>query len=348
MKIAVIGCGRIANLQHFGALSEIPGIEIKYAVDIIAERARAAKEQFGCERAETDYRIALADPEIAAVYVLTPNYAHYEITMAALRAGKHVFCEKPVTVNYALSQEMRELVNEKGLLLHIGVCNRFHKTVELVKALCDAGELGEVYHIYCSFRDHRNIPGLGGDFTTKAVSGGGVLIDWGVHFLDLIVYITGIKAQSVTAVCHNRLGKDIGRYVFKDMWAGPPKADGVNDVEECVTGLIRTDGASLSFNGAWAQNIGKREMFVDFLGDKGGVRLNYGERFTLYTDRGGVLQEIVPDYNIQNMYRLESEDFFRSIQTGIKGRGHIDNVIETAKIMDAIYASAEQGREVHL
>lgn len=348
IKIAVIGCGRIANIKHFPALAEIEGVHIKYAVDLIGERAEQAKEKYGCDFAETDYHIALRDPEITAVYVLTPNYAHYEITMAALTAGKHVFCEKPITVNYPLSCEMQALANEKKRILNIGVCNRYHRSVELIRKLYEEGALGELYHIYCSFRDYRCIPGLGGDFTTKAKSGGGVLIDWGVHFLDLVMYVSGAKAQTVSAVCHSRLGKDISDYVFKDMWAGPPVLDGINDVEECVTALIRTDKPSISLNGAWAQNINKTEMYVDFLGDKGGIRLDYGNKFTLYTVSEGMLQEIKPDYNIPDMYKRESEAFFRSVETGEKNKGHIDNVIETARVMDAIYESAQKNAEVRL
>ena len=107
--VAVIGCGRIAIGQHFPALDGIDEVRIKYACDIIAEKAEAMKKKYEkVENAITDYRIALDDPEVEAVWVLTPNYMHYEITMAALRADKHVFCEKPVTVNYALSCEMAE------------------------------------------------------------------------------------------------------------------------------------------------------------------------------------------------------------------------------------------------
>ena len=348
IKIAVIGCGRIANIKHFPALTEIEGVRIKYAVDLIGARAEQAKEKYHCDFAETDYRVALRDPEITAVYVLTPNYAHYEITMAALAAGKHVFCEKPITVNYSLSCKMQALANEKKRILNIGVCNRYHRSVELIRQLYEEGALGELYHIYCSFRDFRCIPGLGGDFTSKAKSGGGVLIDWGVHFLDLVMYVSGAKAQTVSAVCHSRLGKDIPGYVFKDRWAGPPVLDGINDVEECVTALIRTDKSSISLNGAWAQNINKTEMYVDFLGDKGGIRLDYGNKFTLYTVSGGMLQEIKPDYNIPDMYKKESEAFFRSVETGKKNKGHIDRVIETARIMDAIYESAQKNAEVRL
>ena len=309
MKIAVIGCGRIANLQHFGALSEIPGIEIKYAVDIIAERARAAKEQFGCERAETDYRIALADPEIAAVYVLTPNYAHYTISMDALKAGKHVFCEKPITVSYDLSCEMAEEAKKQGKMLNIGVCNRHQKSVEVLEQMVREGKFGNIYHVYCCFRHFRSIPGLGGDFTTKAQSGGGVLIDWGVHFFDLVLYILGgAKLKTVSCNAYNEMAKDMKSYKYIDMWAEDTAniEHGINDVDDFITGYIRTDKASISFNGAWAQNINIPEMYIDFLGDKGGARLNYLGQFTFWD--GATLQSFTSDHELPDMYGEEDKE----------------------------------------
>ena len=126
--IAVIGCGRIAQNAHFPAFSHIEGLRVKYACDIIEEKAKKMKEQYAfVEQVITDYHVALNDPEVQAVYVLTPNYAHYTVTMDALRAGKHVFCEKPVTVNYALSCEMAQEAEKQGKIHNIGVCNRYHK-----------------------------------------------------------------------------------------------------------------------------------------------------------------------------------------------------------------------------
>jgi predicted dehydrogenase len=348
MKIAIIGCGKIANGAHLGPLSAMQNVEIKYAVDIIAERAQAAKNQYAVKEAATDYKTALADREVEAVYVLTPNYSHYTITMDALRAGKHVFCEKPITNNYDLSREMAAEAKKQNKILNIGVCNRYHKSVELIKDYVEKGKLGELYHIYCSFRSFRSIPGLGGAFTSKKESGGGVLIDWGIHFLDLILYITGAKIRTVSANAYNKLGRDIGAYVYKDMWAGPPKPDGVCDVDDMVTGFIRTSGASISFNGAWAQNIDQNEMFIDFMGDKGGIRLQYGRDFTFYTAEGGTLQSVKPDYNIPNMYEREDIRFIEAVRKGLKTRSHIDNVLESARLLDAIYESADKRAEIGL
>ena len=346
--IAVVGCGRIAQQAHFPALSKIEGVYIKYACDLIEEKAQKMKDTYSnVGEVITDYTVALADPEVQIVYVLTPNYAHYTVTMDALRAGKHVFCEKPITVNYALSCEMAEEANKRGLMLNIGVCNRFNKSVELLEEMNRNGEFGNIYHIYCSFRSFRSIPGLGGAFTTKAQSGGGVLIDWGVHFLDLILYILGgAKLKTLSADAYCEMAKDMKAYKYEGMWAEDTAdiENGTNDVDDYITGYVRTDKASISFNGAWAENIKDGGMFIDFMGDKCGARLQYGGKFTLF--RGDTLETVEPEYDLNNMYLDEDIAFIESTETGVKGRSHIDNVLESAKLLDGLYQSAEKKQEI--
>ena len=346
--VAVIGCGRIANNAHFPAMAKMENLRVKYACDLILEKAVAAKAKYAfIEQVITDYNVALNDPEVEAVFVLTPNYAHYTVTMDALRAGKHVMCEKPITVNYALSKEMADEANKRGLMLNIGVCNRYHKSVELLEEMNRNGKFGNIYHVYCSFRDFRSIPGLGGAFTTKSQSGGGALIDWGVHFLDLILYVLGgAKLRTLTCDAYSEMAKDMKSYKYRSMWAEDTKdiENGTNDVDDFITGHIRTDRATISFNGAWAQNLDQKDMYVDFLGDKGGARLDYGKQFVFCN--GETLESTQTEHEIPNMYRREDVDFLASIDSGVKNRNHIDNVLESAKLLDALYRSAEQKKEL--
>ena len=348
--VAVIGCGRIAEHAHFPALMKLDHVRIKYACDLIEEKAREKQAKFPkIENVITDYNVALADPEVDAVFVLTPNYAHYTITMDALRAGKHVMCEKPITVNYALSREMYEEAEKQGKILNIGVCNRYHKSVEMLHDMVEEGKFGKIYHVNCSFRGFRSIPGLGGAFTTKSQSGGGVLIDWGIHFLDLSLYVLGgAKLQNVTCDTYSEMAKDMKTYKYHSMWAEDTSnvQTGTNDVDDYITGYIRTDKASISFNGAWAQNIGIDEMYIDFLGDKGGARLNYGQKFTFWD--GSTLQSEQPEYDIPNMYLCEDKAFFESMESGVKNKNNIAYILESAKLLDALYQSAEKKQEVSL
>lgn len=346
--IAVIGCGRIANNAHFPAFEKMDNVRVKYACDLIKEKAEAAKAEFSkIENVITDYKDALNDKEVEAVWVLTPNYAHYTITMDALKAGKHVMCEKPITINYELSCRMAEEAEKQGKILNIGVCNRHHKSVELIADMVKTGKLGNIYHVYCSFRSNRCIPGLGGAFTTKAQSGGGVLIDWGVHFFDLVLYVLGgAKLKTVTCDAYNEMAKDMKTYKYKFMWA-EDTADtehGTNDVDDFISGYIRTNKASISFNGAWAQNIPEEEMFIDFLGDKGGVRLQYGGQFEYFDGETLTVENSL--HEIPNMYQEENVAFLNSIDSGKKDKNNVEYVLETAKLLELLYKSSEEKREV--
>ena len=145
--VAVIGCGRIAQNAHFPAFAQIPDLYVKYACDLIEEKAQAMKDKYPDLVGEviTDYKIALADPEVEAVFVLTPNFAHYTVSMDALRAGKNVMCEKPITTSYALSCEMAEEAKKQGKIMNIGVCNRYQSSVERLEKMNRDGEFGRLY-----------------------------------------------------------------------------------------------------------------------------------------------------------------------------------------------------------
>lgn len=350
LKVAIIGCGQIAETQHAPAYIKSGRVEIKYAVDGIVERAEAFAKKFSIPYVTTSLDEVLEDPEIDAISVCTPNATHAPISIAALKAGKHVLCEKPAALSYEEVVQMKQAADENKKMLNIGVVNRYNTAVNKVKALIDAGELGELYHIVCSFRMHRAIPGLGGAFTTKSMSGGGVLIDWGIHYLDIIFYLLGeqTKVESVTGTAYTKLGHPIQDYTYNTMWAGPPKVDGTYDVDDYVTGFVRTNGPTINFNGAWAQNIGGRHTYIDFLGTKAGIKLHYGGEFTLYSAKDGVLYESSSSFEKEDMFLAEINSFIDSIQTGHKSRANIDYTMVTSEVMDAIYTSSAQRSELTL
>jgi len=349
LKVAIIGCGTIANSAHGPSYSKNPLCEIAYCVDIIPERAKAFAEKFGGAHAIEDYKEAIQDPEVDIVSVCVPNYLHAPITIDCLNAGKHVLCEKPAALNYIEAGEMKKAADENNCILNIGVVNRFNTAVNLVKDMIDAGELGNLYHVYCSFRAYRSIPGLGGPFTTKSKAGGGVLIDWGVHFLDLIMYSIGTpELKTVSAATYGNLATDMKDYAYTSMWAGPPDYDGTYDVEDFVTGLVRTAGPTITLNGAWAQNIDESAMFVEFLGDKAGIKLQYGGNFTVWSSKNGILYETTPSYTAAEMFYDEIDAFIKCASEGKKIRSNIDEVIVSSLIMDKIYESAAKGKEVEV
>ena len=350
IKVAVIGCGNIANAAHIPSYLKNDGVEIKYFCDIIPERAEKCVEKYGCGKAVVDYHDFLNDPELDAVSVCTHNDLHSVIAIDFLKAGKHVLCEKPAARILSEALEMQKVAHETGKVLNIGVCNRFNAYVMKIRELIESGELGEVYHVYASFRKHRSIPGIGGDFTIKAKSGGGTLIDWGVHFLDLILYCCGDpKPLTASGEAFCKLGKDIKNYVFTGMWAqDSADMNGTYDVDDSVVGIVRTDGPVVSFNGAWAQNVGEDEMYIDFMGDKAGIRLNYCSDFRIWSVKNGMLTETQVSAQTTDMYENEINDFIRCIKTGDRNQQYIDYAVETSKIMQAIYDSSDKHCEIKI
>ena len=350
IKVAVIGCGNIANAAHIPAYIKNNEVEIKYFCDIILERAEKCVEKYGCGIAVADYHDFLNDPEIEAVSVCTHNDFHSIISIDFLKAGKHVMCEKPAARILSEALEMQKVAHETGKILNIGVVNRFNTYVMKIRELIDSGELGEVYHVYASFRSHRSIPGIGGDFTIKAKAGGGSLIDWGVHFIDLVLYCCGDpKPISASGEAFCKLGKDIKNYTYTSMWAeDTADMNGTYDVDDSVVGLVRTTGPVVSFNGAWAQNIGEREMFIDFMGDKAGIRLQYCSDFQLWSVKNGMLTETKVSAKQTDMYENEINDFIRCIKTGDKNQQYIDYAVETSKILQAIYDSSDSHSEIKI
>lgn len=347
IKIAVIGCGNIANSAHIPSYLACEDAEIKYFCDIIPERAQNAVEKYGCGTAVTDYKEILNDAEVEAVSVCTPNKMHSTISCDALRAGKHVLCEKPAARTLSEVLEMQKVQHETGKILNIGVVNRFNSGVNKIKNIIASGELGEIYSVYVSFRAHRSIPGLGGAFTTKEIAGGGVLIDWGVHYIDIVMYCLGDpEPKTVSAESFCKLGVDIPNYSYTSMWAGPPAYDGTYDVEDSVMGLIRTENAVINIHGAWAQNIGEAEQYIDFMGTKGGIRLYYGKDFVQWGEKDGMLSKTTYNYTNTNMFQNEINAFVQCIKSGEKLPSHIDKAIITAKILQGIYDSSEQHKEM--
>jgi len=144
MKIAVIGCGNIANSAHIPNYVKNPDVEIKYFCDIDISRAEKAVQEYGCGTAVADYHEILSDPEIKAVSVCTPNNVHAPISIDFMRAGKDVLCEKPAARTYSEALLMQDAQHRTGKVLNIGVVNRFNGAVNEIKRLIDAGELGEV------------------------------------------------------------------------------------------------------------------------------------------------------------------------------------------------------------
>ena len=191
LKIGIIGCGGISNGKHMPALSRLSDkVEMVAFCDIIVERAQEAAKKYGTSDAKVyeDYHQLLEDKSIDVVHVLTPNRSHCEITVAALEAGKHVMCEKPMAKTAADARKMLEAAKRSGKKLTIGYQNRCRPDSLLLKKAVDRGDLGEIYFAKAHAIRRRAVP-TWGVFLNEYEQGGGPLIDIGTHALDLTLWM---------------------------------------------------------------------------------------------------------------------------------------------------------------
>ena len=198
MKVAVIGCGTIANTAHIPAYMANEKAEIKYFCDIIPERAEAAVEKYGCGIAITDYKIALADPEIEAISVCTPNKVHPLISIDAMRAGKNVLCEKPFVPTVEEYDILVSLAESKGLKLLVFQQSRFANYFLKVKEVIASGELGRIVHIGIQFNGFARR----WDWQCCLDLNGGNLANTGPHPLDQALNLLDYYDGMPQVFCH--------------------------------------------------------------------------------------------------------------------------------------------------
>lgn len=353
VRVGVIGAGGIGTSVHLPAYAALPDVEIVAVADIIEERAKKAAERFGAPHAFADYKELLKLDELDAVTVCTPNYMHAPITIDALKAGKHVLCEKPLAINPEQAAAMVDAAKAAGKILMVGVNNRFRDESQKLKRMIQAGELGEIYAARCGWVRRRGVPFWGDWFMEKAKSGGGPLIDIGVHMLDLTWWLMG-KPKAVA--CSGAVYHKIGDYrlvewdVSDPVLAGAMKSaaqDKIYDVEDSAFALIKFEnGAVVSLIVSWALNTDKERNYCELYGDKAGAQLS---PLTIYTEKGGSLADISVRTNAGvKSHWVEVEHFVDCVRNEKEPLAPGSDGLEIIKMLDAIYKSAETGREVRI
>ncbi|RYG40578.1 Gfo/Idh/MocA family oxidoreductase, partial [bacterium] len=207
--IGIIGSGGIARGAHMKGYAEIPEqCEIVAVCDVNEEAAKAAADLFGVKTIYTDYNDLIKDERIQGVSVTTPNKFHKDPTIAALKAGKNVLCEKPLSMDAAESREMCDVARESGKILQVALQSRFTGVGRFLKSYIDAGHMGDVYFARAQALRRRGVPGWG-VFIDKEKQGGGPLIDIGVHILDFTLFLMGYpKPVSASGKTWDMMGKN--------------------------------------------------------------------------------------------------------------------------------------------
>lgn len=350
-RVGIIGIGGIFKGSHIWEYLEDERLEVVALCDIIEERATEIRDKYFPNAAVyTDFRELLKDETIDSVDICTPNYLHSIIAVAAFEAGKHVFCEKPDAVNVEEVLKMNRAAEKAGKTLMIMRNNRFSPASQYAKKYIESGAMGDIYCGRCGWQRRRGIPGKGGWFTTKAQSGGGPLIDLGVHMIDLAIWLMGSpKPVTVTGSTYRKFAdSDTSDSVNSDF--GDKVSDGTFDVEDLAMGTIRFDnGAQLQIEFSWASNIKQENRFVELRGTKSGLTWRDGD-VEVFTEMHGQGCDIHPS-NLQPEKKEHVLNLINFYDVVIDGKEPVfkpQQGIDMIKILCAIYKSAETGREVVL
>ena len=351
LKVAVIGCGGMGRGTHAKYYAGDPRVELVAACDIIPERTQAVANAYAPGIAQyMDYRELLKDPSVDAVDICTPNDLHSEIAIAALKAGKHVFAEKPDAVDAAKATAMRDAAAEAGKVLMVMRNNRFTDAARYLKKFAEEGRAGEIYAGRCGWQRRRGIPGKGGWFTTKARSGGGPLIDLGVHMIDLAVWLMGnprpvaVSGQTFQKFAEGSDISDSEHSQFGDKVKG-----GTFDVEDLAMGFIRFEnGAVLQVEFSWASNVERERRFVELMGTKAGLAFEDGQ-MKIFTEENGQLLDIVPPAEqAENGHVHNLKNFVDVLLEGAEPCYRPQQGVDMIAILEGFYKSAAEGREIRL
>ena len=257
LKIGLIGAGGIATGCHMPGYANMDNVEIVAICDIKIEKAKKLAAKYGVEQVFEDYMDVINLPGLDAIDICTPNYLHSTIAVAALEKGLNVFCEKPDAINAVEAEKMKAAAEKSGKVLMVMRNNRYYSNSQYLKKFIAEGGMGDIYCGRCGWIRRRGIPGKGGWFTTKAKSGGGPLIDLGVHMIDLSIWLMGNPTPvSVSGCTFNKFADNDAKSDSEHAAFGEAKSGGTFDVEDLAMGFIRFDnGACLQIEFSWASNI---------------------------------------------------------------------------------------------
>ncbi len=347
LKVGIIGTGSISE-AHIAAYIKNSNVELYAFCDLDEERLNYMAEKYGIKHTFTDMNEMLLLKELDAVSVCTWNSAHAACTIAALNAGKHVLCEKPMSVSEEDAKTMKEAADRNNKLLMIGFVRRYGNDCKILKEFIDTDYLGEIYYAKATYLRRKGNPG--GWFGDKSRSGGGPLIDLGVHVIDLVRYLLGNpKPISVYGATFHKLAdrKNIrGKKFYRSASA---RENDICDVEDLASAMIRFDnGAVLSIEASFSLNIKNDEGKIELFGTKGGAKLN--PELEIYNEIHDYLSNITLDaetaLNFDGLFENEINHFVSCLTDGTPCISPAQDGIDIMKILDAIYESAKTGHEV--
>ena len=331
LGVGLIGVGAAAQVSHIPTLMKMEGVELVALCDRDPEKAQRVAQKFGIPVATDRIEQLLAREDVQAVDICTPNFLHAPMAIAALEAGKHVLCERPLARSGEEAAEMAKASRKAERVLMCALAHRFRPDAQLLRTFVAKGDLGEIFHAKAGWLRQRTEWDSDMWRQQKRASGGGVVLDLGFQMLDLSLWtLGGPQVESVTASVHrSRKG----------------------EVEDSATAFLRlATGATLTLELTWGLLMEKDFAYLNLFGSGGAALLN---PFRVHKGMHGTLVNVTPSLdNARNQYKQSIEaqisHFLDVVRRGGKGMGTADEIVPVMQVLDAVYKSAELGKEVRL
>ena len=330
LKIGLIGLGRLGRVYARDLSTRLAETRLTAVADPNAELAASIAEEFDVPRSYTDARELMADPDVDAVVIVSPTHTHREMVLAAAAQGKPAFCEKPLALSLAESREMQEAVDRKGTFFQMGFMRRFDPGYAAGKAQIEAGRIGTPVVFKSTSRDPYR-PSL--EYANPA-SSGGILVDMGIHDIDLARWFMG-DVKTVSAIG--------GVLAYPEMKT-------VGDLDNVIATLIFEDGRlgviDLTRNGFYGYDIS-----TELLGTAGTIRIGYlRETAVLTMTKNSVAHDTVPYFmeRFERAYTLQLQNFAQNVINGRESPILIRDGVEALRVALAATAACKSGQPVEV
>lgn len=353
VKIGVVGAGAIAIYGHIPSFQAAPGAQIAAICDTNLERAQAAAVKFGIPAAYSDYKEMIAKEGLDAISIGVPNALHAPVALHALEQRLHVLCEKPMATSIADGEAMVAAAKRAGKVLAVNMSNRPRPEVLLVRQMVAEGQLGKISYAHGRMIRRTGIPGFGSWFTRKELSGGGALMDIGVHMLDMVMYILGfpkvVSVRGELQMVHGPQGRGMGG------WGMDKIPGGTFDVDDLAAIHLRlADGGLVTIEVTWAI-YARNEERIQIAGSEMGIDYFpnlYGKEspMRIYRDDKIGPIEIIPEIE-ESDERVWASGLLRFVEAcrgGVAPVASGEDGLAILRLLDATNRSAAAGREVDL
>ena len=355
VRVGVVGVGALAQEAHLPSYGRRQDVEVVAFADPEVARVQAAAEKFAKEHskpvpivyASIDDMIAAQGSNLDAVSICTPNVWHVPLALKALDAGYHVLLEKPMATKVEEARQLAERVKATGKVLMVGMSHRYREDVEALKRFIDSGELGDIYYAKTRILRRRGTPK--GWFTDMSTSGGGPLMDIGVHALDLTWWLLGQPEPSrVSGYLHQGIGNDGVSFIHTWTAKSAPNQDNaIYDTEDFASAMVRfASGTALQLEVSWSLNGPEDDALkVEIFGSRGGVSL---DPLRIFSTSHHVLTQTSLPVGMGPFFKRELDHFIDCVKAGETPISDVQQGLEVVRMLEGIATSSAHGAEVSI